>query len=89
VIIRIARGEDEGGVRDGAADAAWDQPQPGVPGELRELFRDLARDVDREIAGLDAVLVEQRRQRHEMELRRDDELEPSNVERSARTFRSN
>ena len=73
------RRQHERGVRDSVAralvDAAGDEPQPGLARERTEALGQLARHVDRELAP-HAALLEQRRHRHQVQLGRDDELEP-------------
>src|SRR6476646_361740 len=74
------RREHDGRVRDpvGGAfvDAAGDQPESRLARQRSQLLHQWARHVDGELGRRDAVFLEQGRQRHQVQLRRHDQLEP-------------
>src|SRR5207248_10057876 len=73
-----ARGQDDRGVRDGVADslvdAARQEPELRLLCERAQPLCQLARDADREVEWR-RVILEERRQRHQVQLRREDELQ--------------
>src|SRR5207253_5921418 len=74
------RREDDGGVGDRVAGslvhASGYEPESCLARERSQPLGQLARHVNREVERRGVFLLEQRRQRHQVELRRDDELQP-------------